>query len=71
VDDAAVGLRGLAERLGAPTDLASLGLPASALDEVTERAMDAVGGRNPRRPDRSSLRRLLGDAFAGTPPGTY
>ena len=69
--DAAQGLRSLAERLRAPTDLASLGLPEGALDEVVARALLAVGERNPRRPDAPSLRRLLDDAYAGRPPGMY
>jgi alcohol dehydrogenase class IV len=69
--DAPQGLRALAERLRVPTDLASVGLPESALDDVLERALVAVGDRNPRRPDAPSLRRLLDDAFAGRPPGTY
>ncbi len=69
--DAAEGLRDLAERLGSPTDLASLGLAADVLPEVVERALTAVGDRNPRRPDVPSLRRLLDDAYAGRPPGNY
>jgi len=69
--DAASALRGLAERLGAPTDLASIGVPQDALDSTAERAVGAVGERNPRRPDAPSLRRLLDDAYAGRPPGTY
>lgn len=69
--DAARALRALAERIGAPTDLASVGLQAGALDDVVERALVAVGDRNPRRPDAPSLRRLVDDAFAGRPPGTY
>lgn len=69
--DAASALRGLAERLGAPTDLASIGVPQDALGSVAERAVGAVGERNPRRPDAPSLRRLLDDAYAGRLPGTY
>lgn len=69
--DAAQGLRSLAEHLHAPTDLASLGLPEDALDEVVERVLAADAGRNPRHPDAPSLRRLLDDAFAGRPPGAY
>ncbi len=69
--DASVGLRGLAEQLGAPTDLASIGVPADALDEIAERTVTAIGERNPRLPDASSLRRLLDDACAGRPPGSY
>jgi alcohol dehydrogenase class IV len=70
-DDAAAGLRRLAEALGAPTDLASIGVPAEALDEIAERTVTAVGERNPRLPDVPSLRRLLDDAHAGRPPGSY
>jgi maleylacetate reductase len=70
-DDAAAGLRELAARLDAPGDLASLGLPDDALGDVTSRAIDGVGERNPRPPDARSLRRLLEDAHAGRPPGTY
>ena len=69
--DAASPLRGLAERLGAPVDLASIGVPQDALGPVAERAVGAVGERNPRHPDAPSLRRLLDDAYAGLPPGTY
>lgn len=69
--DAAQGLRTLAERVGAPTDLASIGVPHDALDDVARRALVAVGERNPRRPDVPSLRRLLDDAYAGRPPGNY
>ena len=70
-EEAATGLRALAERLDAPTDLASLGLPADVLTEVAERAVSAVGERNPREPDVPSLGRLLDDAYAGRPPGSY
>lgn len=70
-EEAAAGLRQLAERLDAPTDLASLGLPADVLTEVAERAVSAVGERNPREPDVPSLGRLLDDAYAGRPPGSY
>jgi alcohol dehydrogenase class IV len=69
--DAAHGLRSLAETLHTPTDLASLGVPGDGLDQVVEAALLAVGGRNPRRPDTPSLRRLLDDAYAGRPPGQY
>ena len=68
---AAGGLRDLGERLGAPTDLRSLGLPEEALDDVADRAVAAIGHRNPRRVDTWSLRRMLDDAYAGRPPGTY
>jgi maleylacetate reductase len=70
-DDAADGLRALAERIDAPLDLKSLGLPEDALDDVAERTTAAVSPGNPRRVDKSSLRQLLEDAYAGKPPGTY
>lgn len=69
--DGPAALRRLAEDLGAPTDLASLGLPESALEEAVGRAITAVGGRNPRPVDPASLRRMLDDACAGRPPGEY
>ena len=70
-DDAAHGLRALAEGLHTATDLVSLGVPEDGLDQVVEAAIAAVGDRNPRRPDTPSLRRLLDDAYAGRQPGTY
>jgi alcohol dehydrogenase class IV len=69
--DAPIGLRHLAEELGAPTDLASIGVPEAALDDVVARAVDAVGDRNPRPLDAAALRRMLADAHAGRPPGRY
>ncbi|HSE09612.1 MAG TPA: maleylacetate reductase [Nocardioidaceae bacterium] len=69
--DAPGGLRRLAERLEAPTALAALGLPHSALDDIVARAITAVGERNPRAPDATSLRWMLEDAYAGRPPGHY
>ncbi len=68
--EAPAGLHRLARRLDAPTDLASLGLPEAALDDIAERTAVAVGHRNPRTADMPSLRRMLGDAHAGRPPGT-
>lgn len=65
---AAAGLLDLARILGAPTSLASLGMPEDGLEEVVQRAVVAVGDRNPRRVDAASLRRLLDDAYAGRPP---
>ena len=69
--DAASALRELAVALGAPTDLASLGLAGDVLPEVAERAVSAASGRNPRRPEARSLLRLLEDAYAGRAPGDY
>ncbi len=69
--DGPAGLRRLAEELGAPTDLASLGLPEHALNDAVERAVAAVRNRNPRPVEPASLRRMLDDAYAGRPPGQY
>jgi maleylacetate reductase len=68
--DAPFGLRALAEALGAPTGLASLGLPRPALDDLVDETLVALGDRNPRRADPASLRHMLDDAYAGIPPGT-
>jgi maleylacetate reductase len=64
----ATALRSLAERLGAPTSLAALGMPADGLDEAAERAVADTGTTNPRPPDVVSLRALLQRAFDGAPP---
>lgn len=69
--DVPAALRRLAEGLGAPTDLASLGVPASALHDAAERSVASVGRRNPRPVDAHTLRLLLADAHAGRPPGSY
>ena len=69
--DAPSGLRALAETLGAPTSLASLGLPRQALDDAADRTVVALGDRNPRPVDSPSLRRMLDDAYTGSPPGHY
>ncbi|MGZ4699225.1 MAG: maleylacetate reductase [Oryzihumus sp.] len=67
-DDAARGLWDLARTLAAPPSLAAIGMPAGGLDEAAERAVTAVGERNPRPVDVASLRRLLDDAFHGRAP---
>jgi maleylacetate reductase len=66
--EAAAALRALAERIGAPTSLAALGMPADGLDLAAERAMADTGTTNPRPPDVASLRALLRRAFDGAPP---
>ncbi len=66
-EEAAV-LRSLAERIGAPTSLAALGMPADGLDVAAERAVADTGTTNPRMPDVASLRALLQRAFDGAPP---
>jgi alcohol dehydrogenase class IV len=67
--DAAVGLRALAERIGAPTSLATIGMPADGLDLAAERTVAETGDSNPRRPDVGSVRQLLQRAFDGDAPG--
>ena len=57
----------LAERLGAPTSLAALGLRADAVDDVAA-AVAAADVPNPRAFDAADLRRLLGDALRRPPP---
>jgi maleylacetate reductase len=66
--EAATALRTLAERIGAPTSLAGLGMPADGLDLAAERAVAETGATNPRAPDVASLRILLQRAFDGEPP---
>ena len=59
----------LAERLGAPTSLAALGLRADAVDAVAA-AVASADVPNPRAFDAADLRRLLGDARDGRRPPT-
>jgi maleylacetate reductase len=66
--EAATALRALAERIGAPTSLAALGMPADGLDLAAERTVAETGTTNPRPPDVASLQALLQRAFDGAPP---
>lgn len=66
--DAAAALHDLALRLGAPTSLAAIGMPAEGLDDAAERGVIETGATNPRTPDVASLRALLQRAFDGAPP---
>ncbi|WP_218578142.1 maleylacetate reductase [Vineibacter terrae] len=66
-DDAALGLHALAQRLGAPTALRTLGVQEADLD----RAADIASREpypNPRPIDRAAIRALLQDAWSGAPP---
>ncbi len=58
----------LALRLGAPTSLDAIGMPADGLDFAAERAVAEVGSANPRLVDKASMRSLLQDAFDGRRP---
>ncbi len=61
------GLHAFASRLRAPLRLAELGLDGADLDRAASIATKAPYP-NPRPFDRDQIRRLLGDAFDGTPP---
>ncbi|HEU5295121.1 MAG TPA: maleylacetate reductase, partial [Burkholderiaceae bacterium] len=54
-------------RLGAPTSLRTIGMPASGLDRAADIAVQTPYP-NPRALDRQALRALLQRAFDGAPP---
>jgi len=64
---AARALHTLAGRLGAPTSLRALGMPADGLDRVADLAVQTPYP-NPRALERQALRALLQRAFDGAPP---
>ncbi len=68
--DAVAGLRALYEDLSAPTSLRDLGLPEDALDEATDRVVEAAPADNPRPVRAAAVRRLLQRAWAGEAPLT-
>ena len=65
--DAAQGLHDLAKSLGAPVALRALGLKETDLDRAADIATREPYP-NPRLVDRAGVRRLLQDAWAGSPP---
>jgi alcohol dehydrogenase class IV len=67
VADAAQGLFDLAEAIGAPTSLQSLGMPESGLDRAADLAAQNQYP-NPRPVERAGIRELLGHAFSGRRP---
>jgi len=67
--DAAAGLRDLAERLGAPTSLADLGLTDADVDRAAAMVVEGAP-YNPRPVEREWIEQLLGDALAGLPPAS-
>jgi maleylacetate reductase len=67
VKDAAQGLYDLAKRLGAPTALKDIGMPADAIDKAAQLACDSPY-RNPRPIELRAVRQLLEDAFEGKRP---
>ena len=64
---AARALHALASRLGAPTSLRAIGMPADGLDRAADLAAQTPYP-NPRALERSALRALLQRAFDGAPP---
>jgi alcohol dehydrogenase class IV len=69
VADSAIGIRELAETLGAPTSLSEMGIREQDLDTAAEMIVDGAG-YNPRPVQRAWIRQLLEDAFAGRPPSS-
>jgi maleylacetate reductase len=67
--DAALGLHELAKRLGAPVALRALGVQESDLDRAADIATREPYP-NPRPVERAGVRRLLQDAWAGSPPAS-
>jgi maleylacetate reductase len=65
--DAPGALQRLARAHGAPTSLADLGLPESALDRAADLAVQTPYP-NPRALLRPALRELLQRAYDGAPP---
>lgn len=66
-DDAPAALQSLARRLGAPTTLREIGMPADGLDRAADLAASAPYP-NPRPLERDALRALLQRAFDGAAP---
>jgi maleylacetate reductase len=61
-------LHDLAVRLGAPTSLVDLGMPADGIDQAAALGVTAVGTTNPRPVDEEAVRQLLQAAFEGGRP---
>src|ERR1700674_3899557 len=61
------GLFDLAKRIGAPTALKDIGMPADGLDKASAIATESPY-YNPRQPTREEIRALLEDAFNGRRP---
>ena len=66
-DDAVAGLIDLEKRLGTPTSLKQLGMPADGLDRAADIAA-AAPYPNPRPLNRAAIRALLDDAWHGRAP---
>jgi maleylacetate reductase len=66
-DDVAGAVFDLAVRIGAPTDLATIGMPGDCLDEAAGLVTEAVRGHI-ADVEEPTMRRLLGDAYDGRRP---
>lgn len=66
-DDPAAALYDLAQSMGTPTDLKSLGMKESDLDAATEQAIE-VTAYNPRPLEFGPLREMLQNAYEGNRP---
>jgi maleylacetate reductase len=66
-DDAAQGLWDLAKRIGAPTSLQEIGMPAEGLDHAARLATESPY-YNPRPVEYAGVRQLLEDAYRGRRP---
>jgi alcohol dehydrogenase class IV len=69
VGDPVRGLYDLERALGAPSSLKELGMPQAGLDKAADLAL-ANPYWNPRPLERSAIRALLDDAWAGRPPSS-
>ncbi|WP_164710871.1 maleylacetate reductase [Euzebya pacifica] len=67
VNDPAVALHQLAERIGAPTALEELGMPADGIEEAAGRVVEEAAD-NPRPPEHDAIAAMLRRAFAGKAP---
>jgi alcohol dehydrogenase class IV len=65
---AALGLRRLAERIGAPVALKDIGMPQDGIDRAADQAV-ANPYWNPRPREREAIRALIDDAWHGRQPG--
>jgi alcohol dehydrogenase class IV len=65
---AALGLRRLAERIGAPVALKDIGMPQGGIDRAADQAV-ANPYWNPRPLEREAIRALIDDAWHGRQPG--
>jgi maleylacetate reductase len=68
--DGTSALVNLAERLGSPRSLKSLGMPESGIDRAADLAVQNPYW-NPRPIERTAVRALIAAAWAGDTPKTF